>query len=219
MHNCLSETWGFIFRLISSGIWKRHTHAKCCCCCAVGLKFSHTGVVSHVLQARLQLFRGPCIGDVLWEGGHHPVPSIMLFFCLSVPDSIEKKSEIKRPSFLHWRSCGVVLGSANKICALCLCFGADWSTPSTGGHFLPPCVYAPVKDPCQQPLGRISPGKVHLDARCFIAPVTHPHINQTFKNFSGHLWGRLVGYLYTFVVLGVPCFVQNELSPQGDSKD
>lgn len=83
------------------------TYTKCCCC--IGLKFSHTGAVSHVLQACLQLFRGPCIGDVLWEGGHHPVSSMMrfFFFCLSVPDSIEKKSEIKAEVLALERWCSI----------------------------------------------------------------------------------------------------------------
>lgn len=48
---------------------------------------------SHILWATLQLFGRPCIGNVLWEGGHQPVPSIIFFLLECFRQQKEKKKD------------------------------------------------------------------------------------------------------------------------------
>lgn len=53
---------------------------------------------SYPLGYSLQLFGRPCIGNVLWEGGHQPAPSI-IFFLLECPRQQEGKKKAEALAF------------------------------------------------------------------------------------------------------------------------
>lgn len=74
------------------------------------------------------------IGNVLREGGHHPVPSIMSFFSAWVfQTALKRKKKKKRAEALVFVCPPCSIGdwpkmcSLNKGCAPCCCIQADWS--------------------------------------------------------------------------------------------
>lgn len=184
--------------------------------------------VSHVLQARLQLLKGPCVGDVLWDGGHHPVPSITLFFLPECSRQHWKGKENKKPRCLHWHVHGVVLeierSRAASIKSVLLAVASQRIDPNLPEWVISShqAVYASMA-PCHSR----EAGSVHRNAvlmRALWKPVTRSHMKQPFMNF--YLGGGgatcaaqcLLCIRLRLCRLGsLACLKQ--MSPQGDNKD